>query len=88
MEALLARQIDCREISQKAERIFTKLSACSCGVISSESGDYILLCASTAEPLLPEEARTIENWLVTETNLPRAELRMTVLAPGEAADGT
>ena len=88
MEALLAGQIDCREISQKAERIFTKLSACSCGVISSESGDYILLCASTAEPLLPEEARTIENWLVTETNLPRAELRMTVLAPGEAADGT
>ena len=87
-EALLAGQIDYRKISQKAEQIFSKLSDCSCGVISSESGDYVLLCASAREPLLPDEERTIENWLLTETNLSRAELRITALDPEEAAETT
>ena len=88
METLLAGQIDYRKISQKAEQIFSKLSDCSCGVISSESGDYVLLCASAREPLLPDEERTIENWLLTETNLSRAELRITALDPEEAAETT
>ena len=88
METLLAGQIDYRKISQKAEQIFSKLSDCSCGVISSESGDYVLLCASARESLLPDEERIIENWLLTETNLSRAELRITALDPEEAAETT
>ena len=88
MEILLAGQINCREISKKSEQIFSKLSDCSCGVISSESGDYVLLCASAREPLLPDEERTIENWLLTETNLSRAELRITAPNPEEAAETT
>ena len=87
-EALLAKQIDCREISKKAEQIFSKLSDCSCSVISSESGDYVLLCASARESLLPDEERIIENWLLTETNLSRAVLRMTALDSEETAEPT
>ena len=73
---------------KKAEQIFSKLSDCSCSVISSESGDYVLLCASARESLLPDEERIIENWLLTETNLSRAELRMTVLDSEETAEPT
>ena len=73
---------------KKAEQIFSKLSDCSCSVISSESGDYVLLCASARESLLPDEERIIENWLLTETNLSRAELRITALDPEEAAETT
>ena len=35
-----------------------------------------------------DEERTIENWLLTETNLSRAELRITALDPEEAAETT
>lgn len=73
---------------KKAEQIFSKLSDCSFGVISSESGDYVLLCASARESFLPDEERTIENWLLTETNPSRAELRMTALDSEETAEPT
>ena len=83
MEAVLEEQLDCRMLSKKAEQIFTKLADCSCGVMSDQNGDYILMIASAAESLLPEEEETIQNWLLTETGLSRAELRMTEVSRSE-----
>lgn len=78
MEAALAAQIDCKQIAENAEIIFTKLSCCSCGVMSDADGDYMLLCASVDQPLLPEEEQMIQNWLRTETDISRTELIFTV----------
>lgn len=78
MEAALAAQIDCKQIAENAEIIFTKLSCCSCGVMSDADGDYMLLCASVGQPLLPEEEQMIQNWLRTETDISRTELIFTV----------
>ena len=38
--------------------------------------------------LLPDEERTIENWLLTETSLSRAVLRITALDSEEAVEPT
>lgn len=77
MEAALAAQIDCKQISENAEIIFTKLSYCSCGVMSDADGDYMLLYALVDQPLLPEEEQTIQNWLRTEADISRTKLIFT-----------
>lgn len=76
MEAVIDGQVDCLELSENAKKIFTKLSDCSCGIMSDISGDYILLCASAKESLLPEEEQAIRNWLMTESGLSKAEVRI------------
>ncbi|MDO5422672.1 MAG: DUF389 domain-containing protein [Eubacteriales bacterium] len=76
MQTTLEEQVDCKKLSENAGKIFTKLSDCSCGVMSDANGSYILLCASASEPLLPEEEQAIKNWLVTESGLESAEIRV------------
>ena len=44
--------------------------------------------ASAREYVLNDEEHTIENWLLTETNLSRAVLRMTALDSEETAEPT
>ena len=70
----LEQEIDFKALAEKAEQIFTKLNNCSCGVMSDNSGDYILLYAQTADSISNEERTTITNWLKTETNMKNAEL--------------
>lgn len=92
MESAVAGQIDCKTLAENAELIFTKLSDCSCGIMSNSRGDYILLCASAGEPLQPEEEDTIQNWLRIETGLSCVELRITEISlseeNGEVSDGS
>ena len=83
MQSILSEQIDCAALAEDAEVIFTKLSECSCGIMSDNSGEYILLCAETTEELLPEEEQTIQNWLIRETGLKRAKLHITEVAVPE-----
>ena len=78
MEAAQAAHIDCKQIAENAEIFFTKLSCCSCGIMSDTDGDYMLLCALVDQPLLPEEEQIIQNWLRTETDISRTELILTV----------
>ncbi len=44
----MSRQIDYAEISKSAPDIFTKLSDCVCGVMTGESGEYLLFAANAA----------------------------------------
>ncbi len=78
METALAAQIDCKKLAANAGAIFTKLSDCSCGVMSNAAGEYILLSASVTAPLTPEEEQTVQNWLKTESGMSHAELKTTV----------
>ncbi|MCM1166946.1 MAG: DUF389 domain-containing protein [Lachnospiraceae bacterium] len=64
MRGQLTEKVDYNALASGAETIFTKLSDCGCGLISTKSGDYILLTASTAEPLTAEEEQAVKNWLV------------------------
>lgn len=74
MNNALTSQIDCKKLAEDSSRIFTKLSDCSCGIMSDSNGEYILLTATVKEPLSAEEEQTIKNWLLIESNLSRAEL--------------
>ncbi len=78
METALTAQIDCKKLAANAGAIFTKLSDCSCGVMSNAEGKYILLSASVAAPLTQEEEQTIQNWLKTESGISHTELQITV----------
>lgn len=77
MEELFSGQINYTEVAQRAEHIFMDLSECSCGVMSDSMGQYVLLCATVEEPVLPEVEQTIQNWLMDETGLTRAVLHLT-----------
>lgn len=70
----IASKIDCKKMAEDSCHIFTKLSDCTCGVMSDKKGEYILLAATVKEPLSAEEEQTIKNWLLTESKLPKAEL--------------
>ncbi|MCM1061926.1 MAG: DUF389 domain-containing protein [Eubacterium sp.] len=72
----LADKIDYNELANSAEKIFTKLSDCGCGLISSKNGDYILLTANTSESLTDEEEQTIKNWLVLESGVSDIRLQL------------
>ena len=74
MDDALSSQIDCKKLAEDSRRIFTKLSDCSCGIMSDSNGEYILLTAAVKEPLSEEEEQTIKNWMLTESELSRAEL--------------
>ena len=71
-------KVDGKKISENAQKIFTKLSDCSCGIMSDTSGDYILLTATVEKALTKEESETIKNWLMTENGISKAELQITV----------
>lgn len=66
--------VDSKEIVKKAQAVFTKITAGSCGVMSDVQGDYVFFVAETEEPLSEEEEQTIIRWLQTETGYDRAEL--------------
>ena len=66
--------VDGKEIVKKAQAVFTKITAGSCGVMSDVQGDYVFFVAETEEPLSEEEEQTIIRWLQTETGYDRAEL--------------
>lgn len=76
-EALLQSEINCTELAVKASSIFTKLTDCSCGVMSDTNGEYILLRALCKETVSYEETETIENWLKTETGMSNASVYIT-----------
>ena len=66
--------VDSKEIVKKAQAVFTKITAGSCGVMSDVQGDYVFFVAETEEPLSEEEEQTIIRWLQTETGYDRVEL--------------
>ena len=66
--------VDSKEIVRKAQAVFTKITAGSCGVMSDVQGDYVFFVAETEEPLSEEEEQTIIRWLQTETGYDRVEL--------------
>ena len=74
LENMAAAKLDLNELSRKAERIFTELSDCSCGITADEEGEYMILAAATQRELTEAETRVIENWLISESGLPRARL--------------
>ena len=74
MDNALTSQIDCKKLVEDSSCIFTKLSNCSCGIMSDSNGEYVLLTATVKESLSAEEKQTIKNWLLTESKLSRAEL--------------
>lgn len=76
LESNINAQVDCQELAQKAAAIFTKLSDCSCGIMSDADGEAILLLANTTEALTPEEEQAIKNWLVTESGVSKAQLQI------------
>lgn len=83
-------RIDCAEIAEHTEKIFTRLTECRCGVMQGGRGEYILLTANSDAPLSEEETQTIRNYLVTESGLTAAELMITTpsepLSPEESTD--
>ena len=74
LENMAAAKLDLNELSRKAERIFTELSDCSCGITADEEGEYMILAAATQRELTEAETRVIENWLISESGLSRARL--------------
>ena len=76
MELGLSRQIDYAEISKSAPDIFTKLSDCVCGVMTGESGEYLLFAANAQEKLTPEEMQALENWLRAESGAANVEIQI------------
>lgn len=73
-EAQQENAIDCMEIAEKAEAIFTKLESCSCGIMADKNGEYVLLRGQSAETITDEETETITNWLKAETNMTNASV--------------
>lgn len=70
----LAVEADVKKLAENSAKIFTKLSDCSCGVMSDADGEYILLTAKAAAPLTSGEEQTIKNWLTAESGIERAVL--------------
>lgn len=78
LENQLKSRVDCKEIAENSQKIFTKLSDCSCGIMSDTNGDYILLTATAEKSLTDDESNTIKNWLITESGISKAELQITI----------
>ena len=78
LESEITSKIDGKQLAENAQKIFTKLSDCSCGIMSDTSGEYILLTANSENALSEEEIQTIKNWLITESGVQKAELQLTV----------
>ena len=74
LESSLEGQVDCAEISSKAEKIFTKLSGCECGVMSGQSGDKLLFRGSCESELSHDEEQTLKNWLISESGISNVTL--------------
>lgn len=74
LESSMAAHIDCRKLSENASDIFTKLTGCSCGIMSDSGGEYILLMAHAKEPLTEEERQAVENWLKVQSGVERVLL--------------
>lgn len=64
-------------LSSKVTSVFTYLSDVSCGIMTGEDGEYILLCAASEKKLTTDELETIENYLLTQTGLAHARLDIT-----------
>lgn len=73
-EARQEREINCPELAEKTEAIFTKLEDCSCGIMWDKNEKYILLAARAKEHITEEETEIITNWLRTETDMPNVSL--------------
>lgn len=78
IQEMYEAKIDCKKLSSDASAIFTKLSDCSCGVMSDAKGEYILLIADTQADISDDEYQTIRNWLMNTSGLERAELELRV----------
>lgn len=74
LESNVAAKLDFNELSLKAESIFAELSDCSCGITADESGEYIVLVASTNRTLTASEIQVIENWLKSESGMNEVRL--------------
>lgn len=74
LESSAAAKLDFNKMAENAESIFSKLSNCSCGIMTDSEGEYIILAADTKKNLTKSEIQIIENWLKTESGLERARL--------------
>lgn len=81
MKEQLAEKVDYNELANGAEKIFTRLTDCGCGLISGKGGDYILLTANADKPLTAEEEQTIKNWLALESGT--NDVRLNIDVPSE-----
>ncbi|MCM1333624.1 MAG: DUF389 domain-containing protein [Bacteroides sp.] len=79
MREQLAEKVDYNVLSSDVEQIFTKLTDCGCGLISTGNGEYILLTANAAEPLTAEEEQAVKNWLSLESGLD--DIRLNIVEP-------
>lgn len=68
----IANYIDCKTISEKTATVFTKLTNCSCGVMTDTGGEYILLTADAETDLTNDEQNAVRNLLRAESGLDRA----------------
>ncbi|MGN0650863.1 MAG: DUF389 domain-containing protein [Oscillospiraceae bacterium] len=73
--------VDILGVSEKAAAIFPELSQCSAGVISDGSGEAAVLIAKTNAELSETDSGHIENWLKSETGLPRCVLMIEYIEP-------
>ncbi|MGN1479027.1 MAG: DUF389 domain-containing protein [Acutalibacteraceae bacterium] len=73
-ENSVAAKLDFNALSKKAERIFTQLTDCSCGITADDSGEYIVLAANTKKELTDSEKENIENWLKSESGIDKVKL--------------
>ncbi len=76
MQESMATQTDYSSLAKEASAIFTKLSDCSCGLMSGEDGKYILLWATASQPLTPEEEQAVKNWLSAESGIKNVMLQI------------
>lgn len=75
-ERELNKKIDCQKLSEDALAIFGGLKDCSCGVMSDEEGEYILLMVDVKQKIAKSKIQIMENWLKTETGMDRAKVLM------------
>lgn len=76
LKAQSAESADCGKLAKDAAAIFTKLSDCACGLMYDSDGEYILLKATAAGPISEDEYTIIQNWLLTESGMSRAEVQI------------
>ena len=69
---------DSANIAKNASKIFTELTDCAFGYMSTGSEYYAVFTAKTSSQISPEREDTIRNWLITETGSDSCEVTITV----------
>ena len=69
---------DSAKIAENAPKIFSELTDCAFGYMSTGSGYYPVFTARTAVKLSAEREETIRNWIITETGSDKCEVSITV----------